>query len=59
MTQIEALVPLAELTGYAARLHALTQGAGSFTMEPADYRPAPAAKAQELAGHFRRKDEDD
>ena len=59
MTQIEALVPLAELTGYAARLHALTQGAGSFTMEPADYRPAPAAKAQELAGRFQRKEEDD
>ena len=59
MTQIEALVPLAELKGYAARLHALTQGAGSFTMEPADYRPAPTAKAQELAGHFKRKDEDD
>ena len=59
MTQIEALVPLAELTGYAARLHALTQGAGSFTMEPADYRPAPTAKAQELSGRFQRKEEDD
>ena len=59
MTEVEALVPLAELTGYAARLHAITQGAGAFTMEPTEYRPAPAAKAQELAGRFHRKDEDE
>ena len=59
MTEIEALVPLAELTGYAARLHALTQGAGSFAMEPEAYRPAPAQKAQELASKFHRKAEDD
>lgn len=57
--EIKALVPLSELTGYAARLHALTQGAGAFTMDLADYHTVPAQKAQELASHYQRKDEED
>jgi len=38
---ITATVPLAELFGYANRLHSRTQGRGTFTTRPAGYAPAP------------------
>ncbi|MBD0669683.1 elongation factor G [Streptomyces sp. CBMA156] len=40
--QVSALVPLAELFGYAGRLRGRTQGRGTFTTRPAGYAPAPA-----------------
>ncbi|MBD0690111.1 elongation factor G [Streptomyces sp. CBMA123] len=39
--EVSALVPLAELFGYAARLRGRTQGRGTFTTRPAGYAPAP------------------
>ncbi|MFE6055979.1 elongation factor G [Kitasatospora sp. NPDC056446] len=39
--QVSALVPLAELFGYAGRLRGRTQGRGTFTTRPAGYAPAP------------------
>ncbi|MFH8383874.1 elongation factor G [Kitasatospora sp. NPDC018058] len=39
--QVSALVPLAELFGYAGRLRGRTQGRGTFTSRPAGYAPAP------------------
>ncbi|MEU8926176.1 elongation factor G [Kitasatospora sp. NPDC048545] len=39
--QVSALVPLAELFGYASRLRGRTQGRGTFTTRPAGYAPAP------------------
>jgi elongation factor G len=59
MMLISGTVPLAELDGYAARLNALTQGAGSFSMELADYAPVPYQKQQELSAQFQRKVEED
>lgn len=44
-TRVSALVPLAELFGYAGRLRSRTQGRGTFTTRPAGYAPAPAAAA--------------
>ncbi|MQS16788.1 elongation factor G [Streptomyces kaniharaensis] len=38
---VTALVPLAELFGYATRLRSRTQGRGTFTTRPAGYAPAP------------------
>ncbi|MEU1289803.1 elongation factor G [Kitasatospora sp. NPDC005856] len=40
--RVNALVPLAELFGYAGRLRGRTQGRGTFTTRPAGYAPAPA-----------------
>ncbi|MEU9043048.1 MULTISPECIES: elongation factor G [unclassified Kitasatospora] len=40
--QVSALVPLAELFGYASRLRGRTQGRGTFTTRPAGYAPAPS-----------------
>ena len=38
---ITATVPLAELFGYASRLHSRTQGRGTFTTRPTGYAPEP------------------
>ena len=58
LMEITGTVPLAELDGYATRLHALTQGTGSWSMELDSYQPVPAGKQAELAAKFERKDED-
>jgi elongation factor G len=39
---LTAIVPLAELFGYASRLRSRTQGRGSFTSLPAGYAQAPS-----------------
>ncbi len=46
---IEALVPLAEMFGYATVLRSLTQGKAQFTMEFSAYKPVPKTIAQSIA----------
>lgn len=46
---IEALVPLAEMFGYATVLRSLTQGKAQFTMEFSAYKPVPKSIAQKIA----------
>jgi len=43
---IKALVPLSELFGYSTTLRSITQGRGSFTMEPSHYQEVPTNVAQ-------------
>ena len=38
---IRAHAPLAELFGFASKLRSLTQGRGTYSMEPLEYQPAP------------------
>jgi elongation factor G len=45
---IEALVPLAEMFGYATDLRSMTQGRASYSMELSHYAEVPANIAQEL-----------
>ena len=45
---IESLVPLSEMFGYSTTLRSMTQGRGSFTMEPSHYQEVPASVAQEI-----------
>jgi elongation factor G len=37
---VRGRVPLAEMFGYSTQMRSLTQGRGSFSMEPFDYQPA-------------------
>lgn len=37
---VRGLVPLSEMFGYSTQMRSLTQGRGSFSMEPFDYQPA-------------------
>ena len=39
---IRAEAPLAELFGFASKLRSLTQGRGTYSMEPFEYQPAPS-----------------
>lgn len=45
---IKALVPLAEMFGYATRLRSMTQGRGTFTMEFHHYSPVSDDIAQSI-----------
>jgi elongation factor G len=38
---VRALTPLSEMLGYSNELRSLSQGRGSFSMEPYDYHPVP------------------
>jgi elongation factor G len=46
---IKGDVPLAEMFGYSTVLRSITQGRGTFTMEPLEYRPAPAKAFSSVA----------
>jgi elongation factor G len=45
---IRALVPLAEMFGYATDLRSRSQGRASFTMHFSHYEEAPASIAEEV-----------
>jgi elongation factor G len=45
---LSALVPLAEMFGYATRLRSLSQGRSIYTMEFADYSPVPEAISKKM-----------
>jgi elongation factor G len=45
---IKAVVPLAEMFGYATTLRSLTQGRATYTMHPSHYEEAPAQVAQNI-----------
>ncbi len=46
--EVTALVPLAELFGYAGKLRSLTSGRADFSMMPQGYREAPVGVAASL-----------
>jgi elongation factor G len=50
---IGALVPLAELNGFASRLKSLTGGEGTYSMELSHYEPVPPRRQQELIAAFK------
>ena len=51
---LSAMVPLAEMFGYATTLRSFTQGRGTFTMEFDHYEPVPKEAAERIIlGYFR------
>ena len=47
-TQIDALVPLANMFGYATDLRSSTQGRGQYSMEPHSYVEIPKSIAEKI-----------
>lgn len=47
-TIIKAIVPLAELSGYATQLRSMSQGRASYYMEPSHYEEVPQNIVQQL-----------
>jgi elongation factor G len=43
---VVALVPLAEMFGYATALRSVARGRGSYTMEPWRYEPVPVGVSE-------------
>ena len=56
--QIDALVPLSEMFGYATDLRSRTQGRGQYSMEPHSYVEIPKNIAEKIIAQRGRKDED-
>ena len=46
--QINCLVPLSEMFGYATDLRSKTQGRGVYSMEPSHYEPVPASVQEKI-----------
>ncbi len=57
-TQVTALVPLAEMFGYATDLRSRTQGRGQYTMEPHSYVEIPKSIAEKIIAQRGRPSED-
>jgi len=57
ISQISALVPLAELQDYLSRLKAITGGEGTYTMDLSHYDPVPARRQQELVAAYKPQEE--
>jgi elongation factor G len=57
-TRITALVPLAEISDYQARVKSLTGGEGSYTMELSHYDPVPPRRQQDLMKAFKHVEEE-
>mgnify|MGYP002508869914 CR=1 FL=1 len=55
--QVDALVPLASMFGYATDLRSSTQGRGQYSMEPHSYTEIPKSIADKIVAERGRKDE--
>lgn len=53
LVALSARAPLAELSDFQGRLKSLTGGQGSYTLEMADYEPAPPSVQHQLMAAFR------
>ena len=56
-TQVDALVPLASMFGYATDLRSSTQGRGQYSMEPHSYVEIPKSIADKIIDERGRKDD--
>ena len=55
--QINAMVPLSNMFGYATDLRSKTQGRGQYSMEPSHYTEVPKSIAESImAGRAKKED---
>ncbi len=54
--QINAMVPLSEMFGYATDLRSRTQGRGQYTMEPSHYAELPKSVAEQIISKRMKKE---
>ncbi|MDD3165365.1 MAG: elongation factor G, partial [Oscillospiraceae bacterium] len=55
--EIEALIPLSEMFGYATDLRSKTQGRGQYSMEPHNYSEVPKSVGEKIiAGRTKKED---
>ena len=55
---VQAQVPLAEIAGYQARLHAMTAGQGTYSVSLSHYEIVPPNVQQHLVSEYKVQDED-
>ena len=55
---VQAQVPLAEIAGYQARLHAMTAGQGTYSVSLSHYEIVPPNVQQQLMSEYKVQDED-
>ena len=55
--QINAMVPLSNMFGYATDLRSKTQGRGQYSMEPSHYVEVPKSIAESIMQGRAKKDE--
>ena len=48
--QINAMVPLSNMFGYATDLRSKTQGRGQYSMEPSHYAEVPKSVSDQITG---------
>jgi elongation factor G len=56
-TAVDASVPQSEMLRYARDLRSMTQGRGSYTMQPSHYDPVPAQLQQKIVEEHKKEQE--
>ena len=54
--EIVAMVPLAQMFGYATDLRSKTQGRGQYVMEPDGYKEVPKSISEQIVTSRQKKD---
>ena len=55
---VSGAVPLAELSGYQARLNGMTGGQGRYTLQLSHYEPVPPTVQQQLTAKYRPREDE-
>ena len=56
-TAVDASVPQSEMLRYARDLRSMTQGRGTYTMQPSHYDPVPAQLQQKIVEEHKKEQE--